>query len=226
MHISAPLRHITPWYKLQHPPPPSGPPPRALVPIEGEGGLAEADNPQCTQRYLPISAVHCTFTAAVIHLLDIVHTEGRARAKAKQRFDVCIRSMEEMRKTWGWSGRCLRSLQSLVKEWNVDMADEYSEEPANSVNLAPAPAVVSTVVTEPQRPSPLSEHSSDSWLGGGGSDRSLENTKFRFQETVWGPEFLSAPGTGVLLEGWAVEVPGSDQFDASFVDQWWEDAAM
>lgn len=135
--------------------------------------------------------------------------------------------MEEVRKTWGWSGRCLRSLQSLVKEWNVDLADEYSES-TSSMKPARPPAMTTAMVTELQRQNPLSEHCSDGLLsgGGGGGNRSLDSEKYRFQETVWGPEFLSAPGSGALLEGWAAEVPGSDQFDASFVDQWWQDAAM
>jgi hypothetical protein len=31
--------------------------------------------------------------------------------------------MAEMSKTWGWGGRCLRSVHSLAKEWNVDAND-------------------------------------------------------------------------------------------------------
>lgn len=171
------------------------------------------------QRYLPISAVHCIFTAAVIHLLDIVHTEGRTRAKAKQRFDVCIRSMEEMRITWGWSGRCLRSLQSLVKEWNVDLT-ACSEEPVN-----PAPPVATA--TDPKGPSPLSEHSSDGLLGGRNSI--VASDKYRLQENIWGTESLPwgpVAGAGALQEEWAAEVPGSEQFSASFVNQWWQDATI
>lgn len=99
-----------------------------------------------------------------------------------------------------------------------------NEEP---MNVYPAPPAAPVTAAESQRPSPLSEPSSDGLLGGG--DFSLESEKYRFQELVWGPESLSwvpAVGAGVMLEEWAVEVPGSDQFDASFVDQWWEDAVM
>lgn len=135
----------------------------------------------------------------MIHLLDIVHTEGRTRTKTKQRFEVCTRAMEEMIKTWGWSGRCLRCLQSLVKEWNVDMADGLGEPGAT-------PAT-----TEPQGPSPSN---SDGLLGGGSDNGLFESDEYGFQGPVWGvgPEFP--------LEDWFVKVAGSG------VDQWWEDAAM
>lgn len=128
--------------------------------------------------------------------------------------------MEEMKTSWGWSGRCLRSLQSLVKEWNVDMNACPGDEPTEA-----APPPVAAILTEPQRVSPLAERNSDG-LPGGGESSSLGGDKYRFQETVWGLDPLTAAGSGVLLEDWAVEVPGSDQFDASFVDLWWEDATM
>lgn len=111
------------------------------------------------------------------------------------------------------------------------MADGCNEEPAVSSNHSTgrAPPPVATVVTtEPQRPSPLSEPSSDGLLGGGSDGILFESEKYGFHETVWGvgPDFPSAAGAGVPLGNWSVEIPGSDQFDPSFVDQWCEDAAM
>ncbi|KAL3420025.1 C6 transcription factor, partial [Phlyctema vagabunda] len=71
-------------------------------------------------RFLPISAAHCAFTAAVIHLLDLTHTDLRTRSKAKHQLSICTDALEEMRETWVWSTRCLKSIQSLAEEWHVD----------------------------------------------------------------------------------------------------------
>jgi hypothetical protein len=70
-----------------------------------------------SQRCIPISTVHCVFTAAVTHLLDMATLDSSARRDAARRFHICACSLRDMRVLWAWSNRALEALQLIVQEW-------------------------------------------------------------------------------------------------------------
>lgn len=73
-----------------------------------------------TLRRIPISAVHCAFTAAIIHLVDATSCDDVLRKKALRRLHTCLVSLHEMSTAWAWSKRSILALHLLAKEWNVD----------------------------------------------------------------------------------------------------------
>ena len=73
-----------------------------------------------TLRRIPISAVHCAFTAAIIHLVDVTSPDGALRKKARRRLHTCITSLQEMSTAWAWSKRSILALKLLAREWHVD----------------------------------------------------------------------------------------------------------
>lgn len=160
--------------------------------------------------------VHIIFTAAVIHLLDFVHTEEPMRNKAKHRFLICIKGMEEMNETWAWSGRCLRSIKSLVKEWNVNI----------SLNVLEGTENTSGSASHHQK----SKLSADAALGDDQLWDSFESTQGMRGTLPEGRLNSDASWTDIgaagLLDGVIFDLPVADQFDANFVDHWWEDASM
>ncbi|KAK4948021.1 hypothetical protein LTR10_013075 [Elasticomyces elasticus] len=74
-----------------------------------------------THPCIPISAVHPAFTAAIIHLLDLKTADPIGRRRAMRRFEICLRALYEMNTNWDWANRCIRAIQSLATQWQVDI---------------------------------------------------------------------------------------------------------
>lgn len=161
--------------------------------------------------------VHVIFTAAVIHLLDFVHTEEPIRNKAKYRFQICIKGMEEMNETWAWSGRCLRSIRSLMKEWNVNMNMNDSEGRENTAGPASQDQKSRLSADANLRNDQLPWEAFEGIQGMRGV---LQGGRLN-RDSSW-----TYNGTVGLLDGTIFDLPVADQFDANFVDHWWEDASM
>ncbi|KAH7175271.1 fungal-specific transcription factor domain-containing protein [Dactylonectria macrodidyma] len=86
-----------------------------------------------TSRYIPISAVHPAFTAAIILLLHVKSVGQSRRSDAMRHFTICIKALYEMNINWDWANRSIRAIQSLASQWEVDiwaygLANEISEE--------------------------------------------------------------------------------------------------
>src|SRR4051794_6256984 len=82
---------------------------------------------------MPISAVHPTFTAAIIQLLHLKTAKPDARSEAMRCLNICIKSLYEMNTNWDWANRSIRAIRSLAAEWEVDiwtsdLEDDISEE--------------------------------------------------------------------------------------------------
>lgn len=76
------------------------------------------------QRCIPISTVHCAFTAAVTHLLDMTTLDSSARRDAARRFHICACALRDMRVLWAWSNRALEALHLIVQEWMGQLPPE------------------------------------------------------------------------------------------------------
>ncbi|KPM41104.1 hypothetical protein AK830_g5456 [Neonectria ditissima] len=92
------------------------------------------------QRYIPISAVHPTFTAAIIHLLDLKTTGPDKRNDAMRNLIICVKALYEMNTNWDWANRSIRAIRSLAEQWGVnfwtqDLEDEIREENRQQYDL-------------------------------------------------------------------------------------------
>ncbi|KAF4124302.1 Fungal trans [Geosmithia morbida] len=72
-----------------------------------------------TLRRIPIFAVHCTVTAATVHLADTMSADAELRKKAIQRLQVCVLGLREMSTAWNSGTRCILSIQRLANECNA-----------------------------------------------------------------------------------------------------------
>ncbi|RBR12475.1 uncharacterized protein FIESC28_08599 [Fusarium coffeatum] len=86
-----------------------------------------------TNRCIPISAVHPTFTASIILLLHMKAEGDLGRSEALRCLNICITSLYEMNLMWNWANRSIRAIRSLAAEWQIDiwahgLAQEITEE--------------------------------------------------------------------------------------------------
>ncbi|KAM5386429.1 hypothetical protein ACJZ2D_000392 [Fusarium nematophilum] len=86
-----------------------------------------------TMRCMPISAVHPTFTAAIIHLLDLKTNGSDVSNEATRYLSICVKSLYEMNTNWDWANRSIRAIRSLADQWGVEiwtaeLRDEIAEE--------------------------------------------------------------------------------------------------
>ncbi|RDW87945.1 hypothetical protein BP5796_03639 [Coleophoma crateriformis] len=72
-------------------------------------------------RRIPISAVHPAYTAAVIHMADIKNAKDITRSKTMKQLQVLVKSLYDMNIAWSWSNRSIRAMETLAKEWNIDL---------------------------------------------------------------------------------------------------------
>ncbi|KAH9241030.1 hypothetical protein K456DRAFT_1733572 [Colletotrichum gloeosporioides 23] len=70
-------------------------------------------------RTIPISAVHCAFTAAVIFLADATSGDNELRKESLKDLETCFESLQSMSIAWGWSKRAISALQQIAKRWDV-----------------------------------------------------------------------------------------------------------
>ncbi|KAF4922402.1 hypothetical protein CGCVW01_v005288 [Colletotrichum viniferum] len=70
-------------------------------------------------RTIPISAVHCAFTAAVIFLADATSGDNELRKESLKDLETCFESLQSMSIAWGWSKRAISALQQIARRWDV-----------------------------------------------------------------------------------------------------------
>lgn len=74
-----------------------------------------------TKRTIPISAVHCAFTAAVIFLADATSGDNDLRKESLKDLETCFESLQSMSIAWGWSKRAISALQQIARRWDVEI---------------------------------------------------------------------------------------------------------
>ncbi|KAH7267839.1 fungal-specific transcription factor domain-containing protein [Fusarium redolens] len=72
-----------------------------------------------TLRRIPISAIHCAFTASIILLLEATSTDSKDRDSAIASLKVLAEALTDMSTAWAWSQRALLAIRQLAREWSV-----------------------------------------------------------------------------------------------------------
>ncbi|CVL08509.1 related to pathway-specific regulatory protein nit-4 [Fusarium mangiferae] len=72
-----------------------------------------------TLRRIPISAIHCAFTASIILLLETTSTDTKDRDRAIASLKVLAEALADMSTAWAWSQRALFAIRQLAREWSV-----------------------------------------------------------------------------------------------------------
>ncbi|KAH7229885.1 fungal-specific transcription factor domain-containing protein [Fusarium oxysporum] len=72
-----------------------------------------------TLRRIPISAIHCAFTASIILLLETTSTDAKDRERAIASLKVLAEALTDMSTAWAWSQRALFAIRQLAREWSV-----------------------------------------------------------------------------------------------------------
>ncbi|KAF5585794.1 nitrogen assimilation transcription factor nit-4 [Fusarium pseudocircinatum] len=72
-----------------------------------------------TLRRIPISAIHCAFTASIILLLETTSTDSKDRDRAIASLKVLAEALTDMSTAWAWSQRALVAIRQLAREWSV-----------------------------------------------------------------------------------------------------------
>ncbi|KAF5711774.1 nitrogen assimilation transcription factor nit-4 [Fusarium mundagurra] len=72
-----------------------------------------------TLRRIPISAIHCAFTASIILLLETTSTDEKDRGRAIASLKVLAEALTDMSTAWAWSQRALLAIRQLAREWSV-----------------------------------------------------------------------------------------------------------
>ncbi|VUC26579.1 unnamed protein product [Clonostachys rosea] len=76
-------------------------------------------NKHYSLRRIPISAIHCAFTASIIVLLETTSSDGKERSRATASMAILVGALAEMSIAWAWSQRALDALRQLGREWSV-----------------------------------------------------------------------------------------------------------
>ncbi|KAF5026950.1 hypothetical protein F66182_980 [Fusarium sp. NRRL 66182] len=74
-----------------------------------------------TSQCMPISAVHPTLTAAIIHLLDLKMNQSNDSNEEIRCLRTCIKALYEMNTNWDWANRSIRAIRSLADQWDVNL---------------------------------------------------------------------------------------------------------
>ncbi|KAL2205942.1 hypothetical protein CC79DRAFT_1357941 [Sarocladium strictum] len=70
-----------------------------------------------TLRCIPISAVHCAFTASTILLLKATSSSIADRCQAIDCLKILAGALADMSVAWAWSQRALEAMRQLAREW-------------------------------------------------------------------------------------------------------------
>lgn len=101
--------------------------------------------------------MHNTFTAAVIHLLDLRPRPGVNRRRTVQYLKVCVNALRVMRVAWcSWSSRALGALGLLAKEWLIEDVIEVPAGSSPEADNSRTEAAVESTETHPASASPAS----------------------------------------------------------------------
>ncbi|KAF5249556.1 hypothetical protein FANTH_5149 [Fusarium anthophilum] len=72
-----------------------------------------------TLRRIPISAIHCAFTASIILLLETTSIDSKDRDRSIASLKVLAEALTDMSAAWAWSQRALLAIRQLAREWSV-----------------------------------------------------------------------------------------------------------
>ncbi|KAH7354817.1 fungal-specific transcription factor domain-containing protein [Rhexocercosporidium sp. MPI-PUGE-AT-0058] len=70
-----------------------------------------------TLRRIPISAVHCAFTASIILLLKATSLDSADRCHTISSLKILAEALTHMSVAWAWSQRALEAIRQLAREW-------------------------------------------------------------------------------------------------------------
>ncbi|SCV29324.1 related to pathway-specific regulatory protein nit-4 [Fusarium fujikuroi] len=96
-----------------------------------------------TLRRIPISAIHCAFTASIILLLETTSTDTKDRDRAIASLKVLAEALADMSTAWAWSQRALFAIRQLAREWLVS-EDAFS---ALGINKEESRQVIGDTIT-------------------------------------------------------------------------------
>ncbi|KAF4418724.1 Nitrogen assimilation transcription factor nit-4 [Fusarium acutatum] len=83
------------------------------------GNIFKLYSKHYTLRRIPISAIHCAFTASIILLLETTSTDTKDRDRAIASLKVLAEALTDMSTAWAWSQRALLAIRQLAREWSV-----------------------------------------------------------------------------------------------------------
>ncbi|KAI1070835.1 hypothetical protein LB507_006814 [Fusarium sp. FIESC RH6] len=72
-----------------------------------------------TLRRIPISSIHCAFTASIILLLEATSPDPKSKSRAIASLKIVVEALIDMSTAWAWSQRALQAIQKLAREWSV-----------------------------------------------------------------------------------------------------------
>ncbi|KAJ5419998.1 hypothetical protein N7465_002517 [Penicillium sp. CMV-2018d] len=72
-------------------------------------------------RTIPVSAVHCVFTAAIVFMVDATSTSNLVKGKAYRELKWCVKALEELETAWSWSTRHLVAMVNVAHAWAIDL---------------------------------------------------------------------------------------------------------
>jgi hypothetical protein len=70
-------------------------------------------------RYIVHLAVHCLFTASIIHLANATSVNESLQRSSKNALRVCFSGFEEIGEIWASASKSLHVLKSLQHKWNL-----------------------------------------------------------------------------------------------------------
>ncbi|OJD36459.1 nitrogen assimilation transcription factor nit-4 [Diplodia corticola] len=170
-----------------------------------------------TLRKIPVSAVHCAFTAAVIFLAAATADAADVRARAALALRALCRALDEMRAAWNWSARALRAVRSIARVWDVELSVSSVQQPpppremggSESAAMSTTATATATSIRDHHGKRPVQPVPPRGGAGWGG-----------------GPSSAGGGGGGVAGEGFFAEEEEGDPpppvdmllFDQPFVD--------
>ncbi|SCN81513.1 related to pathway-specific regulatory protein nit-4 [Fusarium fujikuroi] len=116
-----------------------------------------------TLRRIPISAIHCAFTASIILLLETTSTDTKDRDRAIASLKVLAEALADMSTAWAWSQRALFAIRQLAREWLVS-EDAFS---ALGINKEESRQVIGDTITGTTQGRDDDESNSSLWVAEG-----------------------------------------------------------
>ncbi|KAB2575925.1 Nitrogen assimilation transcription factor nirA [Lasiodiplodia theobromae] len=93
-------------------------------------------------RKIPISAVHCAFTAAVILLAATTSDDPAVRGRSLQGAKGLTHALDEMDEAWQWSARAARAVRSIARAWQIRLPPPRQKVPSSSSSAAVVPGEI------------------------------------------------------------------------------------
>ncbi|KAL2071968.1 hypothetical protein VTL71DRAFT_11311 [Oculimacula yallundae] len=96
-----------------------------------------------TLRRIPISAVHCAFTASIILLLMATSSDSADRCNRINSLRILADALTHMSVAWAWSQRALEAIRQLAREWLL------SEDVMEAIGIGEAQTEITNAVAVP-----------------------------------------------------------------------------